>query len=103
MGGKKKNTIGSSMSNLRNNSSPTLRRQILHMVNFLGLVVLWSIGSLSTTAIAQQTTGSASSPVAYASVTELNSILAQVKQTSTAIEADLEKTRIEKWQTRREA
>ena len=87
------------MSNLRNNFSPTLRRRILHLVNFLGLVVLWSIGSVVTTAVAQQTTGSAPPPVAYASVSELNNILAQVKQTSTAIEADLEKTRIEKWKT----
>jgi hypothetical protein len=99
MGGRKKDTIGSFMSNLRNNSSPTLRRRILHLANFLELVVLWSIGSLSTTAVAQQTTGSAPPPVAYASVSELNSILGQVKQTSTAIEADLEKTRIEKWKT----
>ena len=99
MGGKKKDTIGSFMSNLRNNFSPTLRRRILHLANFLGLVVLWSIGSLSTTAVAQQTTGSAPPPVAYASVSELNSILGQVKQTATAIEADLNKTRIEKWKT----
>jgi hypothetical protein len=68
-------------------------------MNFVGLIMLWSIGSLLTTAVAQQTTGSVSAPVAYASVSELNNILAQVKQTSTAIEADLEKTRIEKWKT----
>jgi hypothetical protein len=98
MGGKKKDTIGSFMSNLRNNFSPTLRRRILHLANFLGLVVLWSIGSLSTTAFAQPTTGSPP-PVAYASVSELNNILGQVKQTATAIEADLNKTRIEKWKT----
>src|ERR1035441_186181 len=103
MGGKKKDTIGSFMSNFRNNSSPTFRRRILHPMNFVGLIMLWSIGSLLTTAVAQQTTGSAPAPVAYASVSELNNILSQVKQTSTAIEADLEKTRIEKWQTRREA
>jgi hypothetical protein len=38
-------------------------------------------------------------PVAYASVSELNTILAQLKQTATAMQADLEKTRIEKWKT----
>ncbi len=38
-------------------------------------------------------------PVPYASVTELNGILAQLNQTSTAMQADLAKTRIERWKT----
>jgi exonuclease VII large subunit len=38
-------------------------------------------------------------PVAYASVTELNTILTQVRQTAQNITANLEKTRIEKWKT----
>jgi len=38
-------------------------------------------------------------PVAYASVSELNNILAQLKQTAQNIQGDLSKTRIEKWKT----
>ncbi len=38
-------------------------------------------------------------PVAYASVSELNGILTQVNQTSTAMQGDLEKLRIERWKT----
>jgi len=36
-------------------------------------------------------------PVAYASASELNNILAQVRQTSQSIDTDLGKTRIERW------
>lgn len=39
----------------------------------------------------------ANPPVAYASVNELNSILSQLQQTSLNMQADLGKTRIEKW------
>ncbi|MGA9528779.1 MAG: hypothetical protein WBS24_11740 [Terriglobales bacterium] len=38
-------------------------------------------------------------PVAYASVSELNGILSQLKETSTAMQADLAKTRVEHWKT----
>jgi hypothetical protein len=38
-------------------------------------------------------------PVAYASVSELNAILSQLQQTAQNIQADLQKTRIEKWKT----
>lgn len=38
-------------------------------------------------------------PVPYASVSELNGILAQVKQTAQNMQADLEKTRIDRWKT----
>jgi len=96
------------MSNLRNNSSLAFRRRILRAVNFQRLISLGLIGTLAAaglapaTALAQQTAGSAavaSPPVAYASVSELNGILNQVKQTATAIQSDLEKMRIEKWKT----
>ncbi len=74
--------------------SPRLRRRSLHLVSFLGL-----IGLVSASAFAQQPAGAAAPPVAYASVSELNNIVAQMKQTAAAIEADLDKTRIEKWKT----
>ena len=41
----------------------------------------------------------APSPVPYASVNELNGILAQLNQTSTAMQVDLAKIRIERWKT----
>ncbi len=39
------------------------------------------------------------SPVAYASVNELNGILTQLKQTAQSMQTDLQKVRIEKWKT----
>jgi hypothetical protein len=51
---------------------------------------------------AQQAPGAASGtqpPVAYASVSELNGILEQLKQTTQSMQSDLGKTRIEKWKT----
>src|SRR5258708_844324 len=36
-------------------------------------------------------------PVAYASASELNNILAEVRQTAQSIDADLGKTRVERW------
>jgi len=41
----------------------------------------------------------APAPVPYTSVSELNGILSQLNQTSTAMQADLAKTRIERWKT----
>jgi len=52
--------------------------------------------------MAQETagaTGAAQPPVAYASVSELNGILAEVKQTAQNMQADLGRTRIERWKT----
>lgn len=51
---------------------------------------------------AQATAGAPSGtqpPVAYASVSELNGILAQLQQTVQSIQSDLQKTRIERWKT----
>jgi len=50
------------------------------------------------TAGAQNIAG-AQAPVAYASVSELNGILAQLKETAQSMQSDLGKTRIEKWKT----
>jgi len=58
---------------------------------------------LATAALGQQAGASpaaaGSPPVAYASVSELNGILEQVKQTAAAMQADLGRMRIEKWKT----
>ena len=51
---------------------------------------------------AQDAAGAASgaqSPVAYASVSELNGILSQLQQTAQSMQSDLGKTRIDKWKT----
>ena len=90
------------MSNLQNNFALRLHRLSFSALTSLGLLgALAAAGLAPATALAQQTAGSASGapPVAYASVSELNGILTQLKQTATAIQADLEKMRIEKWKT----
>jgi hypothetical protein len=56
-----------------------------------------AIAVLTVAAASAQSTSSDASPVAYASATELNNILTQVKQTSQNIDADLSKTRVDKW------
>jgi hypothetical protein len=53
----------------------------------------------ATAAHAQSTSNDAPAPVAYASASEVNNILAQVKQTAQNIDGDLSKTRVEKWKT----
>jgi hypothetical protein len=59
-----------------------------------------AVGGLATASALGQETGApraVSPPVAYASVSELNGILDQLKQTSTAMQVDLGKMRIERW------
>ena len=48
-------------------------------------------------ASAQTPTNDRPSPVAYASVSELNSILAQVRDAAQSIDGDLAKTRVDRW------
>jgi hypothetical protein len=67
-----------------------------------GLIVALAAGLALATAGAQGTAGAPTGtqpPVAYASVSELNGILEQLKQTAQSIQSDLGKTRIEKWKT----
>jgi hypothetical protein len=65
----------------------------------VGLVGALGVGLAATPAPSQDAAGQAAPapPVAYASVSELNGILAQLQQTTKNIQSDLEKTRIEKW------
>jgi hypothetical protein len=73
------------------------------MAKSLNLLPLWVVCSLavfaSTAGNAQvaPSESAAPPPVAYASVSELNTILTQIRQTAQNIEGDLGKTRIEKW------
>jgi hypothetical protein len=73
------------------------RRTLLRLISRCSIGVL----TLVAAAFAQDAppAKTASAPVAYASVSELNGILSQLKQTSTAMQADLAKTRVERWKT----
>jgi hypothetical protein len=56
---------------------------------------------LTPAALRAQTTPStpAPAPVPYASVSQLNGLLAQLEQTSATVQADLSKVRVDKWKT----
>src|ERR1700723_2796839 len=94
------------MSTLQKNASPIRcrnirrRRGVLRLAKFGTVVTLVAAGLVPVPA--QDTPGSpstSSAPVAYRSVSELNAILDQLKSTATAMQADVEKMRIEKWKT----
>ncbi len=66
--------------------------------NLLRLCAVGSLAVLAPTAAnAQSASNDPPPPVAYASASELNTILAQVRQTAQNIDGDLGKTRVEKW------
>jgi len=73
----------------------------LALIFLIWMSALAAAGFVPATAYGQQSAaqGTTAPPVAYASVSELNNIFSQLKQTATAMEADLEKTRVEKWKT----
>jgi hypothetical protein len=76
-------------------------RNIFARSLFWLIVVLTALLSLAA-AGAQESAGASAAtqpPVAYASVSELNGILTQLQQTAQSIQADLARTRIEKWKT----
>jgi hypothetical protein len=76
------------MSNSRN----ILVRELLFLIVALAAVLA------PTSACAQDPAG-VQPPVAYASVSELNGIVEQLKQTAQSMQSDLVKARIEKWKT----
>jgi hypothetical protein len=53
---------------------------------------------LSLAAVAQ-VSSTQQSPISYSSASELNSLLSQLQQASQSTQADLSKTRVEKWKT----
>src|SRR5258708_26099224 len=69
-----------------------LTRNLFRVCLTCSLAVLASVA-----ASAQSTSDNPQPPVAYASANEVNNILAQLRQTSQNIDADLGKLRIEKW------
>jgi hypothetical protein len=66
-----------------------------------GMIFFLLLPLIATTAFGQAAapTPPASSPVPYASVSELNLLLSQTEQLSQATQADLSKLRIERWKT----
>jgi hypothetical protein len=63
---------------------------------FTGIVALAQSGP---SPVAAPANGQGSSPVSYASVTQLNGMLTQLEDTSKKTQGDLQKLRIEKWKT----
>ena len=72
---------------------------MLNIWNILIRSLLCFMVVLVAAAAGAQDAGVTQAPVAYASVSELNGILAQLKQTAQSLQTDLGKTRIEKWKT----
>jgi hypothetical protein len=66
--------------------------------NLLSFLAACLLALLAPAAASAQTpTNDRPSPVAYASVSELNSILAQVRDVAQSIDGDLAKTRVDRW------
>lgn len=63
---------------------------------FTGTVML---GQSGPSPVGSSANGQGSSPVSYASVTQLNGMLAQLEDASKKTQSDLQKLRIEKWKT----
>jgi hypothetical protein len=68
--------------------------------NMLPLLAGFALATLRPVAAsAQSPANDRPAPVAYASVSELNNILAQVRDVAQSIDSDLGKTRVDKWKT----
>jgi len=75
----------------------SISRNALPLCAILSLALLLPCSTVAQEANAPP--AAAQPPVAYASVNEMNGILEQVKQTAQNMQADLEKTRIDRWKT----
>jgi len=74
------------------NSLKTVVRSFLGLVAVLVPAAAWAQNSAAHA-------GASQTPVAYASVNELNGILTQLQETAKSTQSDLGKTHIEKWKT----
>jgi len=70
-----------------------------HSREILSILVGLMLAMLTSAVCAQDSGGPATPPVAYQSMNELNNILGQLRQTSQNLQADLSRTRIERWKT----
>lgn len=75
----------------------SIPRNILLLFAFFSLALVMPSGTMAQEA--SEPPAATQPPVSYASVNELNGILAQVKQTAQNMQADLQKTRIDRWKT----
>lgn len=82
----------------RMTSRPRMSARLISLCSMSALVLSGLTAAARAQDAAPQPQGTPP-PVPYASVNELNGILAQLNQTSTAMQADLAKTRIERWKT----
>ena len=76
------------------NSQDILVRSVFCFIVIAGFEV-----GLAPALAGRQDAAGSQPPVAYASVSELNSIVEQLKLTAQSMQSDLAKTRIEKWKT----
>jgi hypothetical protein len=76
------------------NSQNILVRSLFCFIFIAGFAVV-----LAPALAGRQDAAGSQPPVAYASVSELNSIVGQLKLTAQSMQSDLAKTRIEKWKT----
>jgi len=82
---------------LRLNSRNIFARSLLFLFTWLSAYLV--AGLALPLAWAQNAASAAQAPVAYASVNELNGILAPLQQTAKSMQSDLMAMRIEKWKT----
>src|ERR1700674_1182612 len=82
------------------NRSPMSNSQNILVRSLFCFIVIAGFAVVLAPALAgRQDAAGSQPPVAYASVSELNSIVEQLKLTAQSMQSDLAKTRIEKWKT----
>lgn len=95
------------MANTHNNPAWVVRRRMRYKLNSIRFIRLGSLGLLgigmlaagaAPTVVAQPSSGG-TTPVSYSSVSELNAITGQIKETAASIQSSLDRMRIEKWKT----
>lgn len=74
-----------------------MKRNTRFLSAFLVFACTVALGQSGPSPVAAAANGQATSPVSYASVTELNGMLGQLEDTSKNTQSDLQKMRIEKW------
>jgi hypothetical protein len=84
---------------MRQNRTIEMKRNLLLCSAFFLFTGTVALAQSGPSAMAAPGNGQGSSPVSYASVTQLNGMLTQLEDTSKKTQGDLQKLRIEKWKT----
>jgi hypothetical protein len=84
---------------VRQNRTIEMKRNLLLSSVFFLFTGTVALAQSGPSAMAAPGNGQGSSPVSYASVTQLNGMLTQLEDTSKKTQGDLQKLRIEKWKT----